>query len=628
MMQKPAAAQPIGEPVRARHPVWFDRFDRALQIPLAVLFFAIAAFFAVTTVCAIVNFAWRYPMFDQWRSYGTFIGLPFPENILQPDNGHRPIVPNFFRVIEMQWLAANQWLQISIGTTCIYLTCAAIAFCAWRERMFSLAFRAGGVLLAVLGVLWMGNVRMLLHGNESLHAYLITLSVVTACIATWQAHQSGKLRWLVIACIACTVATFCFGPGIASFAAVFLLGILLRVPWRWLLVPAGVAAACLIVYLFALPGTEGVRSVLDLQLLTSARITAQWLSAPWVNGWLGLANPTASWLGVNPVSRYERAIALTANAASTIGGGDWRRLSVILGALGIVGFSVRTILTFFRRTPPTRLETVALGVGAFAIASAIVIGIARLGYLLQIPDQVYADRYLLWPCLFWSSLSLLLLVDIARSQSRVARVVAIAFMLVLPAILFMTQRSQTNWGAAVYQVSERNAAALRSGVFDTVHFPGNGIPDLAGDLKTLDLLREHHLAMFADPLWERVGMKSNAVIEISSDLSVQINSLDRLDDGRNGKPAAHFIGVVGAGIHLLQTDGALAVLDENDTIAGLAEFSFVAFNADALKLTLPRKRGFDGYIRDYNPDHRYRLVWLLRDAQHALLLVGFLPSAT
>jgi hypothetical protein len=591
---------------------------RIVGVACAIVLLAIALLFAATTLFAILYFAWRQPMFDQWRTYGTFLSLPFPDNILPADNGHRPIVPNFFRYLEIRWFAADQLLQITIGTLCMYLTCGAIAFCAWRERGVSLLLRAGGVLLAVLGVLWLGNARMQLHGNESLHAYLLTLCVVCACIWTWQARQTGHLRWLLFACIACIVATFCFGPGIASFAAVFLLGILLRVPLRWLAMPIGVAAICLVVYLFALPGNEGVRNVLDLHPLTSARVVAQWLSAPWVNGWLAAADPRAPWFGFDPDSDLSNALIRSANAVTAATGGDWRRLSIVIGALGIIGFTVRALITFLRSTPPTRLETVAIGVGAFAIAVAIVIGIARLNYLLEFPDQIYADRYLLWPCLFWSSLSLLVLCDIARTRSRIAHVSAFVFLIVLPAILLVTQRNQVVWGAVVYANAQRNAAALRSGVFDEPYFSGNGPDARADDLHTLDLLREHHLAMFADAFWERVGTPFTGGIDTNPNLAAHVHVVEPIVDVRNGKPALHFNGIVDAGIGTMQRDGQLAVLDDENTIVGLAEYSFLSFDVPALQLGLPRKRGFDGYVRDFDTKHVYNLVWLSGD--HAVLL--------
>src|SRR5262249_20118578 len=58
---------------------------------------------AVTTFSGIVNFGWRQPMFDQWREYETFLDLPFPQNVIQLNNGHRPMLPNLVRIAEIEW---------------------------------------------------------------------------------------------------------------------------------------------------------------------------------------------------------------------------------------------------------------------------------------------------------------------------------------------------------------------------------------------------------------------------------------------------------------------------------------------------------------------------------------------
>ena len=75
---------------------------------------------SLTTLCAIVNFGFRQPMWDQWREYETFLGLPFPQNVIQLANGHRPILPNLVRVAEIHWFAANQLLQLSVGAACAF----------------------------------------------------------------------------------------------------------------------------------------------------------------------------------------------------------------------------------------------------------------------------------------------------------------------------------------------------------------------------------------------------------------------------------------------------------------------------------------------------------------------------
>ncbi|MGH8041409.1 MAG: hypothetical protein ACREPN_05120 [Rudaea sp.] len=594
---------------------------------LAMLFLASAGFFLLTTLCAVVNFAWLQPMFDQWRSYYTLLTLPFPQNVLQLENGHRPILPNLVRLAEIHWFAANQLLQISVGACCAISTSAILAVAAWRERSLPVIARSAGVLLGVLAIFWLGNSRMLLHGNELLHAYSIMLLLVVACLSTWRAHTTGSIAWFGAANVACVAATFCFGPGIATFAAIFLLAFTLRLPWRWLLLPLGAMAVCLILYLFVLPGDRGVREMLGVRPLESLRVAAQWLSAPWVNGWLGLADPPASWVVVDKTSLLGHMVADSANtvvAASTL---RWRTLSVLIGFAGISLFLVRLWFLHTRRQM-TRLQALAVGVAVFALAISAEISIGRLDYFRTNADQVYADRYLLWSSLFWSSLGLLVLVDVAQSGKRWLKYSGAAFLVALPLILSATQVMQAGWGSIVYRSGQRTAAALRSGVFDEKYFPGNGTTDadFEEDLRLLNLLRVRHLAMFADPAWQQVGKYWIGILSVNHDFVVEVQAADAFTDTYDHLRAARFAGVVKTGISGIEKSGQLAVLADDNTIAGVAEFSFIAPGAPAFRLDVPRKRGFDGYIRNYQPDKTYRLAVIDFAHHQGVLLAPQIPA--
>ncbi len=569
----------------------------------------IALYFAATTLCAIIIFGWRQPMFDQYRSYAILLSLPFPQDILQLENGHRPVIPNLIRVAEINWFAANQLLQISIGTFCAFLSAAIVAACAWRTRELPLIARAGGVLLATLGVLWLANARMLLHGNESLHVYIVTLSVICACLCVWRSQQLHSLGWFAGASAACVVATFSFGSGIASFPSIVALGVLFRLPYRWQIVPLATLAACMLLYLYLLPGDQGVRGVLELHPLESARICAQWLAAPWINGWLGAADPAASWVPVDPETWNGAVLVASANTVVGASGTDWRTLATFIGFAGAGGFLIRTLAMYLRAAAPTRIEVLATGICVFALGSALVIGIGRLGYIRQYADQVFADRYLVWSSLFWSSFALLLLLDVARSRLRSLQFAGIAFLFALPMLLLVTQRTQAGWAGAVYREAQRTAAALRSGVFDEIHFPGNAVEEHEVDLRTVDLLRARNLAMFADPAWQQVGKTWTGTLESNPAYMVSTEPLQPFNDAHDGNRAARFTGRVVRGISAMQSEGQLAILDDAGSIVGLAEYSFVAMPV-ALRLDLPRKRGFDGYIKNYDPKKKYVLALL------------------
>jgi hypothetical protein len=578
----------------------------------AAAFLCIAFGFAATALCAIANFAWRQPMFDQYRSYVAWLTLPFPQNILQQDNGHRPIIPNLIRLVEIHWLASNQLLQISIGTLCAVLTSGIVAFSAWRDRELPLIARAAGVMLAVLGVFWLANARMQMHGNESLHAYMVTLSVVCAGLFTWRAAQNQALRWFGAASAACVVATFCFGPGIATFVMVIVLGMMLRLPWRWLLLPIGVMAACLLVYLFVLPGGQGVRGMLAFHPLDSADVAAQWLSSPWINGWLGMAEPAVEPMLLPGLreTMIGPAIVASANGVVSFTGLAWHSLGSMLGFCGGIVFLVRLAIAYQRHTVLTRLQALSIALCLFALASAAIIGVGRVESLRANPSQIYADRYLMWPSLFWMGLALLLLIDVSKSKNRLLIGAGLVFLFSLPAVMFPTHRGWSGWSAAVYQSAQQTAAAARSGVFDADLLPEDDAASRASRIQTLGLMRQQRLAMFADPAWELVGSHLSGSVERSDEYAVQTRIVGPVTDVVDAKIALHFEGWIGRGIAKLQKHGQLVVLDDAGTVVGLAEYSFIKPGAVTLRLNLPRKRGFDGYIKNYHADRAYTLVSL------------------
>uniref|UniRef100_UPI00214961B1 hypothetical protein n=1 Tax=Tahibacter caeni TaxID=1453545 RepID=UPI00214961B1 len=521
---------------------------------------------------------------------------------------------------------ANQLLQIGVGLACAFGTAGIVAWCGWRERALAAPVRATAVLAAVVAVFWLANARMLMHSHEIVHAQLLTLSVSVAVLGVWQAHVAGSWRWLAVATLACCVATFSFGSGLASFVAVILLGLLLRLPRAWLLLPGAGMALCLFLYLVVLPGDDSVREVIAFRPLDSLITSARWLASPWINGWLGLADPPLyPWIADSVGHTWLGAVLKdSASLVDALPGANWRTTtSALLGFTGMAALAAAFLGRLQRREMPTRLEAVALGLGLFAASCAGIVGLSRLDYLHDNPNQVFADRYLVWPCLFWLSLALLALARAARRGRR--SWIAAALGLVVAAPLLVTHRYYSAWSAAVYQGAQRFAAAARSDVVDPAMLPNSADADPQTVMKTLALLRERRLAMFA-PTWLPVGAVWDGTVA-DDGLSVSLLASEPVIDAVSGRTALHFTGTVDEGIRRV-AGGPLAVLDAQRRVRGYAQFSFIRPGAKAFRLTLPAKRGFDGYIADYDPAETYELVhWDERARGHARRLLRLHDAA-
>ena len=593
---------------------------------LTLWFLACAAYFAATTANVLTLFALRQPTFDQYKEYAHYLSQPFLTSVFMLENGHRPVFPALIANVEIATMNADQLLQLGIGALCIALALSVVATVAWRHAM-PLSARAAAVMVSVLGLLWLANARMLVQGVGELQIYLVVASMLLAALALWAAQQDDSWRAMAAATIACVVAMFTFGAGAAAFPSVLALGILLRLRWRLLAIPACAWAVCLVLYIVVLPGHEGVQHSLAFRPFDSAMAAARWLSSPWANAFFGLADPPLQgWLpdALRAGDALSRGTASAADRVAAWTGAPWPSTCAAFGVTGILVFVARTLLRYSRRATPSRYETIANALCVFGLLTAAVIGLGRLDYFDAFPTQVFADRYLAWPCLFWTGLALLLLDDAFRSGHRVAILVVLAGCVALPVVLLPTHRAWAGWAAAVYRSAERSAAAARSDVFDADVFPDGADATREDVLHTLAGLKARRLAMFADPAWELMQTTATAPAA-NSEVVLEAHIVAAFDDPVSALPAARVEGVVRQGLNAID-DCQLAVIDEDDRVVGLAQRSFIDGEARILRLHHPAKNGFDAYIRDYRADRRYRIVAVEPASHHVLAQAPVAPA--
>ena len=196
------------------------RATNALRLSLL----ALAAAALAWGVYAVTLYGWRDLYADQWRSYGHLLSLPFPDNVLFLDNGHRPIVTSLLRVVEIAWFRGNLWLQWAVGLAFAVGTVLVGWRIVLRDRAIGSLSQAACALALALAVFWLANGRMLMHPNESVAAYLVALlAAVAGAVGARLANGArGVGPEIAIASACCFVATFSFGAGIALFVALAL----------------------------------------------------------------------------------------------------------------------------------------------------------------------------------------------------------------------------------------------------------------------------------------------------------------------------------------------------------------------------------------------------------------------
>jgi len=575
------------------------------------------------SLVAIANYSFRYPAFDQLRMYALYLSLPFPQDAIQLDNGHRPIVPTLLRLAEIRWMHANQLLQITVGCAAAVLSLVMIVMTIAREKSVPAFVRAACCLVATIALFWLGNGRMLMHGNEAIQVYVVVLFTVLAILAMLRAHSHGGWMWPLMAGVCCTVATFSFGNGIASFVSVFAIALVLLTRWKTLALPVAFLCGVLALYLLALPSGGQARQSLSFEPLSSAGLLLRWLSAPWMRAWLGYGDPS-----VEPSLRAAVAssgtigsmLVSTARSFGTLLGNDWQALeSIIVGLAGIATYVATVVHAVVRRATISRGRLLAIGLSTFALTTGALICVARLRAFANTPSDAYADRYLPWSCLFWAGLALYAgLGAFVRSRAAGFCVAVVGVSLVfLP-----SDRVLATWSAIVSRNIQQSAVAAQLGIWDPERFPDGPDAQRPIVLESLDRLKAAHLSMFAEPAfalvekgWQPTGVASEPVSGAQSTMVRQFH------DTLGRREVAAFDGVVPADLDLAG-DTVLVVVDASRRLRGIGKFSFIERNASSSRWTIARLHGFDGYVLDPQPGELLQ-IHLLEPTD--LSDLGFIP---
>lgn len=551
------------------------------RIP-AVLLLILAATWLLSTLVAVLNFGLRYPAFDQYRLYTYYLGLDFPASALQLENGHRPILPALVRIAEVYLTDADHRLQHAVGIGLALATCFVIARTAWRGRA-SAAAGATAALLAVLSIFWLAAARTLIHSYEQVHIYLVTFCAVLALRCVFRAGESRPVLNMALAGLLALAATFSFGSGIACFAAVFVLAALQRLPPRSFVLPGLLFLFAVVAYLAGLPGEAGVRNSMALRPFDNLRVLLQWLSSPFFHAGLNASGGLAEWKGL---------------------------VATLLGATGLVAWLLMVKRAWQAARTISATDSLALGVATLGLAVGAIIALARLDYFDTYPDQVMADRYLPWPCLFWLGIALAAAGRASASASAAVRALAPVLAVVLFLALLPSHRSMAGWSAAVYRIVQQSAPAAQLGVWDAERFPREADSSRADVETSLRLMRERRLAMFAEPEFALLqsGWRAPAGGFPVPD-GARAFLTRRFHDEHGQREVAALEGWLSR-IEARPRTVMLVVVDADGAVRGLAKLSGLGPDKRALRLNLPEQRGFDGYVLAPQPDERLRLLVL------------------
>jgi hypothetical protein len=482
----------------------------ALRTRLAVAALAaLASAFVGYGLWAIASLGLTELYADQWRQYLPYLELSFPASAFAADNGHRAVVPSLIRLLENAWLDGNQLLQLASGAAFALAAWLVLAGVALRERGLSLPARWLVLALAAIALFWLGNARMLLHGNESTQVYLIIACQVGAAALLTRAHAGTGA--VLSACLLALVATFSFGPGLAVFPAAAIVLVLQR-RWRLAAVVLAATAATLLLYLL-LPGGDGVRNSLQIRPLANLHAAATWLTSMWVTLLEPLVDVGAG--NALPFGLYQPTRPIAQAWLAAFGDPQLQHAPfAVLGWLGLAGLVWHSWRAWALPSTP-RLALVGLGCAWFALGVAGIVALGRLDYFAAHPGQIFANRYVPWSCLFWFGLLAAAIGLRARTQTgappradgRVPRWAWLpAGVMLVMAVL--TTPGHRIWSELIQQGVRLDLAGIVSGVIDPRRSLGEGIPEevIAGT----PARRAAGLSAFAWPEARRLGVAATA----------------------------------------------------------------------------------------------------------------------
>jgi hypothetical protein len=463
---------------------------------------ALAAVVVVWGVWSIWGFSWRDLYADQWRIYGKLLLVGFPQGLWLADNAHPSALPNLVRFYSLYAQRLNLELQVVLG---LLFTLAALisAVCLiWRDRTLCRLQRSMAVFWVCVAIYWLANARMLMHPHESIHTYSLVwmlMLVGVGLVSGARASTSRHWPWWVCG-VAAVIATFCFGPGLVVPTASIMVALLLRLPWPKLGFLLCGFLVSIALFFLVLTGSEHVPQLLVLRGWRNIEIMGQWLSTPITQCFFPFLDPNLAHWVPYPLSRFS---AHTANLYFAHQGNIWRNTWPQAG-VGLSGMIVVLITSFriwYNRRPLGDTQLLGLLLAWFGLGVAALISLSRLEVFEQYPDQVYANRYLPWSCLFWCGLVLLFV-----GQQEIGRKKKYAWQatgLLMFAVVMVFNPVFIGWSRAVHALIQVHAMAVLLDQYTPTLPQGETQP--LEVKQALPSLRENRLAMFAWPSANWVG---------------------------------------------------------------------------------------------------------------------------
>jgi hypothetical protein len=211
-------------------------------------------------------------------------------------------------------------------------------------------------------------------------------------------------------------------------------------------------------------------------------------------------------------------------------------------------------------TRAATIEAIGFGVAWFAFGAAGIVSLSRLSYFHQYPEQIYANRYLPWPCLFWLGLGLIALGK-GGARRHLARVTFV-FVALLPLLGWPVHAGGKIYAMLVRGQIDNTAAGTVVGVLERGAPLGDTIePEL---IPGISVLRPLRLAQFASPV---IGLMGQPLPTQFHPVATQSLELRPIADNLLGEPGVAVVARL-PGADLVPVNQLLLV-NANNIVVGI-----------------------------------------------------------
>jgi hypothetical protein len=348
----------------------------------------IAAGFAYVLYAVVIISLLRHTTVhgDFWIIYERLLQIPFPGNVLAPENAHSMVLPNLIWLANLYAFRGDETPLYGIALALLASVAALLLRAVFRDRRIEGAERSLLTASALAATFWLAKLQTLISAGFTIIYALPVLGLLLGVLGLTSSEGPGSrraVRWGG-AWGGALLATFSFGTGLAAWPALGWIAWARRAPGRALAIWGLGMATCAVLILMVLPrfvpeGDEGLPTL---------------LLAPWesLKNWLQLiGSPVANtWAGIVRARESNPTLGLLSGMAG-----------VVLAAWG---------LRRARRNSRdlTQVEWTGVALVLFGAGAAGMIAIARTNLFRYFSQNVFASHYLWWTACFWLGLIWLL----------------------------------------------------------------------------------------------------------------------------------------------------------------------------------------------------------------------------